>query len=66
MINRVDGLNVRMRDLLAKYNLQSRIITTNVIDSDLISSIDYTYVNPLINDSIIKSKKFLNDALNET
>lgn len=66
VINRVDGLNVRMKDLLAKYNLQSRIITTNVIDSDLISSINFTYVNSLLKDNIIKSKKFLNDALNET
>lgn len=63
VINRADGLNVRMRDLLTKYNLQSRIITTNITDAKLISSIDYSYVNPLINDNIIKSKEFLNKVL---
>lgn len=63
VVNRVDGLNVRMRDLLTKYELHSRIISIDVTDEELLAAINYQHINSLINIDILKSKEFLNKAL---
>lgn len=63
VVNRADGLNVRMRDLLSKCNLQSRIISTDATNNQLLSQISYSNVSSLINQDIAKSKRFLNNTL---
>ena len=63
VVNRIDGLNVRMRDLLTKYDLQSRIVSPNITSDMLSVPINYTQVSSLINHDIVKSKDFLNKTL---
>ncbi|MBQ7042380.1 MAG: polysaccharide pyruvyl transferase family protein [Muribaculaceae bacterium] len=63
VIKRIDGLNVRMRDLLSKFDLSSRIISTTVKDDELVFPIDYSKISHKINDEISKSQQFLFNAL---
>lgn len=63
VVNRADGLNTRMRDLLAKYNLSSRLISTSATNEELIANIDYSKVLPLIEKDIDQSKRYLIENL---
>lgn len=59
VINRIDGLNIRMEDLLYKYGLSSRIISSKVSDDELIKVINYSQIENILNQEIDKSKQFL-------
>lgn len=59
VINRSDGLNVRMKDLLESYNLQCRLINNTVTNIQLLQDIDYEDVSAKLSEDIIKSKQFL-------
>ena len=63
VIERKDGLNVRMRDILSRYGLLDRIVNVAVNDEQLISSIDYKSVESLLNKAIRISQSFLETAL---
>jgi hypothetical protein len=65
VIEREDGLNQRMRDLLKKYSLLERIVSLSIGDEELQSSIDYSDVNEGINQDVKRSKSFLLSQLNE-
>lgn len=59
VVNRKDGLNARMQDLLNRYNLYDRLIDDKVSEEDLIKSINYDKFIPQLNDDIDESKAFL-------
>lgn len=64
VVNRQDGLNLRMKDLLHDYKLDYRIVSGTTADDQLENSIDYIAVAPLIAENITNSKNWLNRSLN--
>ena len=63
VLNRKDGLNLRMRDLLAQYHLSHRLIGEDISDQSLMSPIDYSSVRNRIDSDIIHSKQFLQEQI---
>lgn len=59
VVNRKDGLNTRMQDLLVHYNLCERLIKPDVNEQTLKSHINYDVVNPLLLKDVIESKEWL-------
>lgn len=59
VVNRKDGLNARMRDLLDHYHLSDRIIGVDAQSVILRKSVDYEKVNALLCQDIESSKSFL-------
>lgn len=59
VVEREDGLNIRMTDLLDRYNLQERLITSDVDDSTLCVDVDYSLVEHMMKDDIERCKEFL-------
>jgi len=59
VVNREDGLNERMRDLLSRYNLYDRLIDNSVSDDNLLMDINYDSVINRLADDINESKSFL-------
>lgn len=64
IVNRKDGLNIRMQDLLGHYLLTERLINYDVEDEKLLSHIDYKIVNQMLSKDIIESKTFLMREIN--
>lgn len=63
VVNRKDGLNTRMRDLLTHYLIAERQISSNVNDDVLFSSIKYAAIQNIIQQDIEKSKEWLTTQL---
>ena len=61
VVNRSEAINERMLSLLEQYGLQERLITD--IAKGLLSSIDYSKVQPKIEQDIEASKQYLRDAI---
>lgn len=61
VVNRSEAINERMLSLLEQYGLQDRLITD--IAKCQLSSIDYTMVQPKIEQDIEASKQYLRDAI---
>lgn len=61
IVNRSEAINERMLSLLEQYGLQDRLITDIV--KGLLSSIDYSKVQPKIEQDIEASKQYLCDAI---
>mgnify|MGYP002852244157 CR=1 FL=1 len=61
VVNRTDGLNVRMSDLLSRYGLQDRLIDVSVSDEGLREEINYDKVQTLLTDDIARSKQYLGE-----
>lgn len=59
VVNRMDGLNVRMQDLLSRYGLDHRLITEDVSDDSLLEGVLYKQVNKMLSQDIDYSKAFL-------
>ena len=59
VVNRKDGLNARMQDLLSRYNLNDRLVDDRASDADLVKSIDYGQVIIKLENDINESKSFL-------
>jgi len=59
VVNRMDGLNVRMQDLLSRYGLDHRLITEDVSDDSLLEGVLYQQVNKMLSQDIDYSKAFL-------
>lgn len=59
VVDREDGLNERMADLLDRFELQERLITSSVTDKILLKSVDYNKVDNSIKKEFISSKEFL-------
>lgn len=64
VVNRQDGLNQRMKDLLEDYGLGDRLISPTASDAQLIEHIDYCKVNPILEKSIANSKDWLDKNTN--
>lgn len=64
VVNRQDGLNQRMKDLLEDYGLGDRLISPTASDAQLIEHIDYSKVNPILEKSIANSKDWLDKNTN--
>lgn len=64
VVNRQDGLNQRMKDLLEDYGLGDRLISPTASDAQLIEHIDYSKVNPIFEKSIANSKDWLDKNTN--
>lgn len=63
VVNREDGLNTRMKDLLQKYGILDRLISVNVTNQGLCSDIDYSKANELLNRDIKLSMTYLANNL---
>lgn len=61
VVNRSEAINERMLSLLEQYGLQDRLITD--IAKGLLSSIDYSKVQPKIERDIEASKQYLRNAI---
>lgn len=59
VVNRTDGLNTRMSELLNDYNLHDRLIDKSVSDSALTANIDFAPVHKLLKQRICESKNWL-------
>lgn len=59
VVDREDGLNVRMHDLLGKYGLTNRLADCDINDEMLLKSIDYSRIENLLRQDIDNSKLFL-------
>jgi hypothetical protein len=64
VLNREDGLNSRMYNLLRHYQLEDRLINVDVSEKTLLSRIDYTNVNRILSVDIARSKSFLETQIN--
>lgn len=62
-VERTDGLNARMTDLLIRYGLQQRNITATSDDHTLRSKIDYSTIVHKIHSDIDRSKHWLSSNL---
>lgn len=63
VVDRADGLNVRMHDLVHRYGLDRRLISPSADSATLLSGIDYTKVYPKLESDITESKKWLASQL---
>ena len=63
VVNRKDGLNVRMRDLLSHYGILERMISPEVDIRTLISDIDYICLYEKLKRDILSSKNYLKQVL---
>ena len=59
VVNRKDGLNVRMRDLLMHYDINYRLISENASNAQLLSEIDYGAIYLQLERDINASKQYL-------
>ncbi len=64
VVNRQDGLNQRMKDLLEDYSLCNRLISPATDDQQLVEHIDYSKVHPILERSIVNSKNWLDKNTN--
>ena len=63
VIGRCDGMNERMKDLLRRYKLSNRLVTSDVTDKELCHAIDYTTLKGIIDNDIKYSKLFMSEQL---
>ena len=63
VVNREDGLNTRMKDLLQKYGIPERLIGVEVADNTLCTDIDYSKVNHFLDRDIKLSMTYLANNL---
>ena len=59
VVNRKDGLNERMHDLLDHYGLLERLVSPDTSDDTLMRSIDYDRIKNSVTKDIDFSKSFL-------
>lgn len=65
VINRNDGLNSRMHDLLSHYNLIERLVNKNVNDDNLLAIPDWKKCNQAMDQDIDNSKQWLKNRIKE-
>lgn len=63
VIDRMDGLNERMHDLLIRFGLQFRLANTKITDTQLIAPISYEMVQYTLQQHISESELFLTNVL---
>ena len=65
VINRNDGLNNRMHDLLSHYNLIDRLVDKNVNDAKLLAIPGWKECHHVIEQDIVMSKQWLKNRITE-
>ena len=65
VVNRSDGLNNRMADILGRLSLKSRLVNGETPDNVLTAAIDYTRVTPLLQKYTQQSREWLIENLTE-
>ena len=65
VVDRTDGLNERMHDLLSRCGLSSRRVTADLPDNQLLSAIPYRTVDMVLQREIVASKAFLAEELTQ-
>lgn len=65
VINRNENINARMRDLLDSYGILDRIVN-NIKDVDRSIDINYRFIEPVLEDNIRKSKKYIESVLEQS
>lgn len=63
VVNRADGLNIRMQNLLSHYGIANRLVNKDATERNLTASIDYSRVATILKHDIERSKFFLKGAL---
>lgn len=63
IINRVEAINTRMRDLLELLDMKSRVIDENYSIDSVLKEIDYKNVIRKLNKEIQYSKNYLNEVI---
>lgn len=66
VVDRQDGLNARIHNLLARYNLTNRLINGTDASIRSYNPINYNSVYKILNSNIIRSKFWLCQQLNKT
>jgi exopolysaccharide biosynthesis predicted pyruvyltransferase EpsI len=64
IVNRNESINTRMRDLLDDLGLCNRLVDKNYNMGQLLSKIDYSEPNEVLNEKIKLSKNYLFEVLN--
>lgn len=59
VVNRADGLNVRMADLMKRYGLEDRLVTAESAEAAFKTHIDYPAINDKLEKDIARSKEWL-------
>lgn len=65
VIKRSDGLNQRMEDFLASYNLSDRFVDTTATDEQLLSHIDYNNITHQLTHDINESERFIISCISD-
>lgn len=65
VINRNDGLNSRMHDLLSHYNLIERLVDKNINDDNLLAVPDWKECHQALDKDITFSKQWLKNSITE-
>lgn len=63
IVNRMEAINTRMRDLLDDLKLNDRIVDKNYDLQKLIKNVDYKIPRKILNQKIMFSKKYLKEVL---
>lgn len=63
VVNRSDGLNIRMQDLLNRYGLSERLVSSETLDNQLFRHVDYEMVMRQLSQEIESSKSFLKQQI---
>lgn len=63
VVDREDGLNDRMHNLLSHYHIEDRLADDNVAEERLLSHIDYNEVDKILAADIEQSKSFINKQI---
>lgn len=65
VVKRADGLNTRMQDLLSRYGLSDRLVSSDASSDILLSHIDYDKVYSVLTAEIEKSKEWLRNNISK-
>ena len=63
IVNRTESINTRMRDLLESLTIGNRLIGKNYDINEVLKSINYDDVRPILKEKIDFSKAYLNSTL---
>lgn len=66
VVDRIDGLNDRMHDLMTAYGLEHNIVSTETTPDKLLQHTVYDSVTPALSADIDRSKAWLRDNLSAT
>ena len=63
VVNRSEKINTRMQSLLNSLGIIKRLVTSDYKVEDLTEKIDYPKVNKYLKETIMRSKQFLKESI---